>query len=212
MLPAIGKLSQLPFSFIVMMMVFALMLGSDFIYGAASARMQTVMFIYAVLLLYTRTEVPKTQHKQMNIVKSFPVFIITFGITAVVMLGIQPLVGGVIAASTLEAGIEFVAVFGVMQAFVKAYIEEEVFRGRIVMKVGEVGQALLFGAFHFFMLMIAFGFSPMLLVAMAWLALLGYIWGRVEDRWGLTASTASHFAYNLAAFGILGIVIGATVV
>ena len=212
LIPSLAKLAKIPFTFIIFLMIMVLLLGAGTIYGAESARYTSVMIIYAVLLLAGRSEIPKTEHKSKTIFQSIPAFLIMFFITIFVMIGITPFAGEIIAASTLEASLEFVAVFGLMHAFVKAYIEEEVFRSRLSTILGELGQAIAFGAFHFFILLIVFGFSPMLVAAMGWLAVLGLLWGFIENRFGIEGSTGSHFGYNLAAFGMIPVIFGALVI
>jgi hypothetical protein len=204
--------ARLPFVFIVFLMMMVLLLGASAIYGEYASKMTNVLFIYAIMLLLAQTNFRKTQHKGQQIVASLgPIFIAFLG-TLVMMAFIQPLISGVIVASTLEASLGITAAFGLVHAFVKAYIEEEVFRGRLSALVGEPGQAILFGVFHVFVLYSFFGFSVMLLGAMAWLTALGYVWGRVEDWGGLAASTGSHFAYNLVVMGIGAVLFGAVAV
>ena len=213
LIPSFAKLAKIPSTFIIFLMLMVLLLGSDVIYGAEfSGRMSTVLIIYILLLVMARSEMPKKEHKSRTIFQSIPAFLIMFFITIFVMMGITPFAGEIIAASTLEASLEFVAVFGLMHAFVKAYIEEEVFRSRLSTILGELGQAIAFGAFHFFILLIVFGFSPMLVAAMGWLAVLGLLWGFIENRFGIEGSTGSHFAYNLAAFGMIPVIFGALVI
>ena len=212
LIPSLTKLLKLPSTFIVFIMLAVLLLGSEAIYGELSGRMTTVLLIYILLLVMSRTEMPKKEHQSKTIFQSIPAFLIMFFITLFVMIGIQPFAGELIAASTLEAGLGFVAVFGFMHAFVKSYIEEEVFRSRLSVMIGELGQAIAFGAFHFFILVMVFGFSPMLIAAMAWLAVLGLLWGKIENRFGVEGSTGSHFAYNLAAFGMIPVIFGALVI
>ena len=209
---ALARLASLPFSIIILMMLSVLLIGSDVVYGVQSSAMFPVMVVYALLWVMSRQELKGTQHRPMNIRKAFPAFIISFIATAFVMMMVGPMLAGLILASTLEAGIEFIIVFGLMQTFVKAYIEEEFFRGRLAAKIGDIGQALMFGLFHFFILYAVFGFSWMLFGAMGWLTLLGYIWGRLEDVAGIEGSTGSHWGYNLAALGMLPFVTGMVVV
>jgi len=206
------KLMQVPSTFIVFLMLVVLLLGSEAIYGAASGVWTNILIIYIVMLLLGRSSMPKKEHQSKTIFQSIPAFLIMFFITLFVMIGIQPFAGELIAASTVEVGIEFVAIFGFMHAFVKSYIEEEVFRSRLSVILGELGQAIAFGAFHFFVLLMVFGFSPMLIAAMAWLAILGLLWGKMENKFGIEGSTGSHFAYNLGAFGMIPVIFGALVI
>jgi hypothetical protein len=211
-IPSFAQLVKMPSTFVIFIMLAVLMIGSEAIYGELSGRMTTVLIVYILLLLMSRAEMPKKEHKSRTIIQSIPAFLIMFFITLFVMIGIQPFTGELIAASTLESSLEFVAVFGFMHAFVKSYIEEEVFRSRLSVMIGELGQAIAFGAFHFFILLMVFGFSPMLIAAMGWLAGLGLLWGFVENKFGIEGSTGSHFAYNLAAFGMVPVIFGALVI
>lgn len=207
-----AALGKLRFQFIIFILVMILLLGSSVIYGELASQMNLILTVYAVMHLYAMVLFQKTEHPPQTIIGSLPLFLIAFLFTLMIMLAVSPYIQGVLVASTLEAGIEFIVAFGVMHAFVKAYIEEEVFRARLSVILGEVGQAIAFGLFHFFVLLMLFGFSPMLLAAIVWLTLLGYIWGRVEDRGGIAASTGSHFGYNMIVMGMAAFIVGGAVI
>lgn len=209
----LSALGRLKIGFAVFIAVMILLLGSEAIYGNLAPDMERVLYIYLFMLILTLVYFPKREHKMPTIPAAFPVFMIAFLITLFLMLIVRsiPMMQGLLVVSTLEASIEFTAVFLIMHAGVKAYIEEEVFRARLSVILGEGGQAIAFGLFHFFVLYMLFGFTWMLLGALVWLTLLGYAWGRVEDWGGTPASTGSHFAYNLVVMGIGIFLIGGVV-
>lgn len=206
-----AMLAKQPMGFAVFILVMVLLLGAPLIYGEMAPQMNTVLFIYLFMLVIARQAMPKTEHKAQTIPQSIPIFLIFFVVSVIVMLVVQPMMSGVLVASTLEASIEFVFAFGLLHAFTKAYIEEEVFRARLSLILGEAGQAIAFGLFHFAVLFMLFGWSPLLLAAMAWLTALGYLWGRIEDRFGLAGSTGSHFGYNVVVMGLAVFLFGAAV-
>jgi hypothetical protein len=212
MMEWLAVLGRLPFSFFVFIAVMLLMLGSDMIYGEMAMQMNTVMQIYMMMLLFAAVKFTKTEHKAEMAAQALPSFMFLFISSILIMSIVGPMIQGVLVASTLEASIQLAFAYGLMHAFVKAYVEEEVFRGRLVVLLGEVGQAVAFGLFHFFVLFMILGWSPMLFASMFWLMGLGYLWGKVEDRWGLAGSTGSHFGYNLVVMGIAPFIFGAAVI
>lgn len=209
-LAAAGKL---PFSLLIFMMVMVLLLGAPVIYGDLATQMNMILIIYVVILLASRQDMPRLEHKGQLLKDAVPLFVIAALITGILfyLLSSVQFMSSLLVASTLESSIEFIAVFGFMHAFVKAYVEEEVFRGRLSLIFGEAGQAILFGAFHFFILLMLIGWSPMLLLALGWLTFLGFVWGKLENRGGLAASTGSHFGYNLVAMGMAAFIFGGVV-
>jgi membrane protease YdiL (CAAX protease family) len=234
----LAGLGRLNLSFIVMILTALLLISADQVYGPETGiRMQVVLLIYVVLLVWIRGDAGhKGEHPEQSIGPAIPLFIAGFVLTYIIFTAFlaAPVTGellpGLIAASTLEiqASITFVSVLGFGHAFVKAYIEEEVFRSKMMTLLKpvsgkgdgtfmqnvrqELPAALVFGAFHFVVLYAFFGFTASLWVAMGWLSLLGLAWGIAEDRIGIAGSTGSHFAYNLIVFGMLPVLSGAVVV
>lgn len=210
----LSQVKKLGFSFFVLLMIIGLWLGADLIYGEMAQQMQLVLIGYAIMLVLVRQEMPKTEHKQTHFTAALPLIFISAGVTFFVFLTLSQigLIRGVLVASTLEAAISFTAAFSLAHAFVKAYIEEEVFRGRFSTKLGEAGQALLFGGFHVFILYMLMGFSLGLITALGWLTFMGLVWGFIENRWGLEGSTGSHFGYNIVAMGLAPLLLGASVI
>lgn len=207
------EVTRLPLGFFIFIMVAILLLASPVIYGELATQMNMVLIVYVLLYLYAKIGFKRTEHPEQPIRAVLPMFLITFLGTLLVMVLIANVqfIQGMLAASTLEASIGFTLIFGFMHAGVKAYIEEDIFRARLSVMVGEAGQAILFGLFHFAILWAIFGFTLPLVLALAWLTALGYLWGRLENRTGIAGSTGSHYAYNLAAFGMLPLIIGGMV-
>lgn len=212
LIPTLAQLTKIPFTFIILMMLMVLLLGGQTMYGEQATSYTVVLFIYIIMLLAVRSDVPKTEHKPKTIFQAIPVFGVAFFITFFLAIGIANLIPGVLIAATVESAFAFSAVFGIMLAFVKSYIEEEVFRGRLSTVMGEAGQAIAFGLFHSFILFGVFGFGPRMIIGLIWLAILGFIWGFVENAGGVEASTGSHFGYNLVVFGMAPFVTGAFVI
>lgn len=211
-IPSLTKLASIPSTFIVLMLTLVLLLGGQVIYGEIANQMTLILIIYMIMLLAVRTEVKKTEHPTKSIVQALPFFVVTFLVTLGIMIPLKLAIPGVLAASTLEANVEFVFVFGFIHAFVKAYIEEEVFRGRLSTLLGEGGQAIVFGLFHFFILLFVLGWGPSLIAALVWLVVLGFVWGLLENRTGIEGSTGSHFGYNIAVYGMIPFLTGALVI
>ena len=112
-------------------------------------------------------------------------------------------------AGEVESGLTLALGFGFLHAMVKAFNEELIFRDALPSIIGgkakllyvDIVSSVAFGAFHF-------AVSGASLLVMAFLSVLGFIWSQVYRRFGLMGSTGSHFAYNLAALGVLSKVFG----
>lgn len=94
---------------------------------------------------------------------------------------------------------------GFLYAFVKAYIEEVVFRQILpkTLALGDIVSNILFGLFHFAVLF-SVGVPLMtVLFSMVFLMVLGYIWSMVRDHFGILGATGSHFAWNMVALGVI---------
>lgn len=212
MLKILAVGNRLTFSFIIFIAIMILMLGASSIYGDYADDANTVLGVYMTMLLFTAVKFKAKRSAEQRLSMALPAFLIMFLLTFGIMTLLRPAIQGLLVASTLEASMSLAAAGGLLTAFVKAYVEEDVFRSRLAPLIGEWGQSILFGMFHFFVLFMILGWSWWLPAAIAWLSLLGYVWGRVEDRFGLAGSTASHFAYNIVAMGLGAVLVGGTVV
>ena len=104
-----------------------------------------------------------------------------------------------------QASIETALGFGALHAFVKAYIEESVFRDALPKAgLGDVISNVLFGMFHLAVLTTVGGLTYLqALLPITVLIILGLVWAGVRNIYGIMGSTGSHFAWNLFAYGAL---------
>lgn len=207
----ISRIGRIPIDIYVMLMLFALVLGSDVAFGDKAPFMKDILYMYLFLFLITRTTLQRKSKAYFPLSQAIFNFAAMFIGTAILMLLLPSQVTALLIQGSFEGSVIFAASFGVLYAFIKAYIEEDIFRNRLVTVVGAKGQAVLFGLFHFFVLFAVFGFSYMLVLPVLMLMGLGYIWSRVHDRFGTIGSTGSHFAYNAAIMGILPRLLGSIV-
>ncbi len=207
----IKKISALPTGIFIFFIILMLILGSDWIYATYSQQMKDLLYVYLFMYLIAFTMVPKPKKTvTITIGRGIGSFAIMFIATFIIMLTVSPFMGAVLKLSTIEAGIAFVATFGLMHAFIKAYIEEKVFRERLAPRIGGVASSILFGVFHFFVLVGFFGFTLPLFIAMAWFGFLGFIWFIIWKRTNDTmASTGSHLGYNTVVMGMASAILGA---
>ena len=213
-LPLIGyarKISMLPTGIFIFFIILMLILGSSYIYGTYAQQMKDILYVYLFMYLIAFTMIPKPKKVvTITIGRGLGSFAIMFIATFIIMLTISPFMAAVLELSTIEAGIAFIATFGLMHAFIKAYIEEKVFRERLAPRIGGPASSILFGVFHFFVLVGFFGFTLPLFIAMAWLGFLGFIWFIIWKRTKDTmAATGSHMGYNTVVMGMAPAILGA---
>lgn len=191
--------------FILLTQLF-LFINADYVYGPYAPAARTTLQIYFVLLGITMAAfaagLPKIPIE--SIVNFFLMFLLTSG--AVLLL--QPFLGGTL--SSFE-NIRLALGFGFLHAFVKAFNEEVVFRFilPITAGLGDVISNIAFGFFHLAVIVanltaqgLAVSYASVLL-PVGLLMLLGYLWAKMRDRFGLMGATGSHWAWNLGALGIL---------
>ena len=210
-IPLFGRIARFKVDLLVAFMLFTLILGSGFAFGDKAPMMEKILYMYLFLFLIGRVIFKKAHKRSFPINKAIFNFGVMFFVTAILMLFIPADAQALLAASSFDAQVAFAVSFGVMYAFIKAYIEEDVFRNRLSVVLGNRGQAIAFGLFHFFVLVGVFGFTPALLIPIVILTVLGYVWGIVQDKYGTFGSTGSHFAYNSAVTGLLPKMMGAVV-
>lgn len=180
-----------------------LYVNADAIYGAYSGMVKATMLAYFILMIPLS---PVIYQQYMRIgIQDIPNFAVGFVATSIVML----VLGGLVALVTgeIEQGLTLALGFGFLHGFVKAFNEELIFRGAIPQMLGgqnvysDAISSLAFGFFHF-------AVSGGDLVIMVFLSGLGYVWTLARRSIGVMGSTGSHFAYNLAALGVLDRVVG----
>lgn len=108
-----------------------------------------------------------------------------------------------------QASIASAMGFGLLHAFIKAYIEEDVFRVALPRYFGDIISNILFGIFHLSVLMTIAGLSLLqAILPVCLLVVLGFIWAYIfRNNFGKMAAVGSHFAWNLFAYGILSVII-----
>lgn len=213
--PFIGfKMHLINVGVVVLLLQLFLLLGADYIYGAYAATVRNVLIIYFLMLLLARVYTG-SRPAVMSGKESWYSFILMFIITSVVLLTLS-MVPGVLTTAELTVvipaafagaiGITALG-FGALHAFVKAYIEEDVFRSALPIRagLGDIISNILFGVFHFAVLVTVRGLTPVqALLPIAVLIGLGLLWSRMRNGFGIMGSVGSHFAWNLFAFGVLG--------
>jgi membrane protease YdiL (CAAX protease family) len=142
-------------------------------------------------------------------------FLLMFVITAVFMTTVFPLVVLKQAASIEPEAIAIAYGFVFFHGFVKAYVEEIVFRYAIPFALNLKGSLEIYGAlissvlFGIFHMSVAFlSNNPYPVWMMFYLSLLGMVFYFIYKKSGIMGSTGAHFAYNLGVLGVLPALIG----
>jgi membrane protease YdiL (CAAX protease family) len=208
---AFAPFSKLTLGILLLMTMLFVYLAADFIYGPYAPAVKNVMIVYFILFVMVMAGLKSG----MPLLDTSPValssFAVGFAVTAVVFLFI-PLKG--FAGEITMTAVKMALGFGILHGFIKAYIEEAVFRGILMKRIGIFFSNIFFGVFHIGVIIL--GLTAMGLavtfasvgIPVAILIALGFAWSFIAQRWGLMASTGSHLAYNLAAFGVLKSVLG----
>jgi hypothetical protein len=220
-LPGLYRLASLPFRFYVGILWIVLYLGATAFYGEGAAAMQGILvgyFAMWVLMMVIVQALPGKIGKQAResepTTKALPMFLaFAIGSSLIFML-LYLLLQGIMTASTFEASLGLALAGGLLTSFVKAYIEEDVFRGQIMPVLGIVLQALLFGGLHAFILYYVGGVTDLAVLgaSLAWLSGLGLLWGWMKRNFCFGACVGSHFGYNMVATGTAVLLFGAAVV
>ena len=213
---------KLSVGLMVLIVTAFLWINSAFIYQAFAEQASHVMLIYLILyVLFASSFAIAVRGKVPIFAKGLTDlrnFVITFGLTAAVMFFI-PLI--FLQQASVEIFILALG-FGLLHSFVKAYIEEIVFRWilPIGFRIGDIFSNILFALFHMSVLtsvLIAQGISFEIAIAsaivpMTVLFFLGMLWawmrGPNGSRFGIAGAVGSHFSYNLASLGILAAMLG----
>lgn len=200
------NLAKLNLGAIVIVITLFLWLGADFFFGEFAATASRIILMYLMLMIAVhfafKEPFPDIPLTSQNLV----IFVITGTITTVGILALSA------AANLFLASFEVITAvsFGFFYAFVKAFIEEDIFRWVLARKLNPVASSILFGLFHFSVLFVLGTPFVVALVGMTFLAILGHGWYILSQFYGkgspsgLMASTGSHFGYNLIALGALG--------
>ena len=170
---------------------------------------QTIMIIYSIMLLFVvvaQLATPGREQTESIFTLGpgkFLAFFYGFILTGVIILVLA--IPGILASvgePLILQGTSIALLAGVIFAFNKAYIEEALFRDLLMNRIGNLGQAALFGIFHFAVLSAGGASIGAVLIGAFFLAFLGYIWGYMKNYGGILFITGSHFAWNLKSLGI----------
>jgi len=173
-----------------------LYINADYVYGPYAGIVKNVMLAYFILLALLSPFVIKIL---MDIgPKDIPNFSIGFITTAIVMFAIGSIT---LITGEVEGGLALALGFGLLHSFVKAFNEEVIFRGVLPKIMGgglwpDIISSVLFGLFHVAVTGAAW-------YAIIFLSVLGFVWAMMRNYIGIMGTTGSHFAYNLAALGVL---------
>jgi membrane protease YdiL (CAAX protease family) len=185
--------------FILLAQLF-LYINAEAIYGVYADLVRNVMLAYFILLAILS---PFVIQILMKIgIDDIPSFSMVFILTALVMY-LVPFITGI--TGEVERGLTLALGFGFLHGFVKAFNEEVIFRGVLPRmmgnKYGGIISSVAFGFFHL-------AVTGVNWLAMVFLSILGFVWYLIYQRYGIMGSTGSHFAYNLAALGVLPTLLG----
>ncbi len=216
----LAKIRQFPSValFVVLVQIF-LLFNAQAIYGDFAPLISEVLTIYLIAFAVVLVALGLTPPTAERPISALLNFIGLFAITTVI---VTPF-----AAFIVESSFEIIILalgFGMLHGFVKAYIEEVIFRFAIPTALGStpdnpklsagVISSVLFGFFHFGVLTAtASGLITASILApdLFWtfviqntliLTALGMVWWFIFNRFGLMGSTGSHLAWNLIALGI----------
>lgn len=196
----LGKIfSGLGLGAILVFLTLYMFVRADFLFGEFADLARNVLLTYIILgitiLAATQSKFPLFQTSPLVFGYFFIGFIITFFLVSV----IPDSVTSATLASFERVGIAF----GFLWAFVKAAWEEIIFRGVLAGKLSTgiyatfaIGSNILFGFFHYGILGVTFWGA-------VFLAMLGVVWTLMTRRLNLMAAVGSHFAWNMAALGVI---------
>lgn len=189
---------------VIIMIQLLLLLWSDFIFGAQSSMIRNVLVVYFLMEVLVLASYGLTMPGIKAGLSEVIFFLIFFGLTAAIVIFIPK---GIMGAFDIISTGFTLGLIGYV--FVKAFIEEIVFRQVLGDRIGGVAQAGVFGVFHFAILWLRPAATlPTVLFGTFFLAMMGYLWFLIYKRFGILASTGSHVAWNLSAVGILGMLLG----
>ena len=219
------KKSKLNVGVAIVILWFALLLGADVMFGPYAEVATSILYIYFFMYLLMWVTVgtrPSTISVGSEGWVNFLIGMLGTGVILLVgLLIFAPFLSSA-ALVIIPAQIGIAALgFGALHGFVKAYIEESVFRDALPIKagLGDIISNVLFAAFHGFILLgatiptqvsagklVDLGAAnwQYAIIPLITLFVLGLGWAKIRNVWGIMGSTGSHFAWNLFALGILG--------
>jgi hypothetical protein len=209
----LSVLGKVPVGFWVLIIQAFLWINANWIYGPFAANVKEILQIYFIvfLLVYVSLglKLPTLNRERETLAN----FMFMFIITAIIMVtAFSAALPGMLAfvASVEPEAVAIAYGFVFFHGFVKAYIEEVIFRYAVPMAMklngklnvyGAIISSVMFGVFH---MSVAFlSGNPYPVWMMIYLSLLGLVFYAVATRFGIMGSTGAHFAYNLGVLGVL---------
>lgn len=199
--------SKLGFSigFIVLLMQLFLVTNTSLFFTNAE-QIQLILLVYLVMEALIIASLDLTLPTLGVSPLELMYFGIGFIITAfLVYVTVPAAIASTFEIATLAGGL--VLIGGILYVFVKAFVEEIIFRGILEKHVGRFMQAILFGIFHFAILSAGGASWQAVLIGAFFLGFLGLAWSYTKDFMGLMGAVGSHTAWNLHAVGLLAAIL-----
>ena len=203
------KASKLSLGLIILIIQAFLWINAEWIYGSYAEVVRTTLTIYFILFIIVALpfgrKIPTFTSGVSGLSKFLAGFFLMFVIVSLLLIG---KVFTAAELASLEA-VKLALGFGLLHGFVKAYIEELVFRYFLPFAagLGDFISNILFGVFH---ASVAFmSGNPAPISTVVFLIVLGFVFsiirGKGNKGLGLEGATGAHYAYNLFALGALSI-------
>lgn len=204
---------RIGFGAVILVIWLFLYTQADWLYGTASAELarNTLLLYFIMFLLASAIFAKGIPGSKKGFGEVMGPFILAFIVTTVIVGPIILILSVIVPQATISI-FQLALAYGLLHAFVIAYIEELVFRYYLPLEagLGDYISIALFGFFHLNVLL--FSGVQNILFPLLLLIVMGGVWTMVR-RWfsgpknvniaaGLAASTGSHFAYNLVILGI----------
>jgi hypothetical protein len=203
--PFVLKRGAFSLGIVVLLIWLFLYTQADLIYGQYADLVRQEFTVYFFLFLITATVLFRGMPGRKEGAQSLIPFVIAFVVTLAVAIPMRQF--------AMQASLEYVTLilgFGLLHGFVKAFIEEIVFRYYLPMVagLGDILSSVIFGLFHTTVALMSGVATP--ITAIIGLMVMGYVWSLVRRLFqnqgigaGIAASTGSHFGYNIVVLGLI---------
>lgn len=200
---ALPKMKVLSLGLFIALLWGFLFVNAPGIYGDFAPQMRDIFNVYIGLFVLVLGVLAMTGLKIRIPEFSEPIrdqlikFVVGFVITGFLMMFVVfvvPTFSAVVASTEI---VILAAGFGLIHSFVKAFIEEIVFRSWLPSAFGlqVIGSSVVFGLFHFAVT----GVNPF---AMVYLMFAGFAFAVAHKYLGLMGATGAHTAHNIIALGL----------
>ena len=201
------KRAGLTIGLIILIAEIFLLVNAEFAFPGQGDTIQKVMMIYLVMQALMIASLDLVLPTLDLGITGGIYFVIGFIITALVVVLIPAIIPGSLEVLQFVRG--GIALFFMMiYVFIKAFVEEVIFRGILENYLGRFVSAVLFGLFHAAVLSIGNPALGSFMISMIFLMILGLIWSYMKDYFGILGATGSHMAWNMHALGLLGTIVG----